>query len=177
MARLHHDEFRRIDRRDTVLRWPARDDFVERHGAVREIGSGPIARPVGRPRDTWTRQGEQQRHGPNQPTLPRQGTRYHLAPPVSERPLSPVRPGLRTGYAASSILAVRPEVGHRPVRQVTFPARQPACLPTVQPFSARKRLPASIGDDSSSVAIVSLNRLRKPNSAITATMSTIWVSL
>jgi len=51
------------------------------------------------------------------------------------------------------------------------------CLPTDQPFLARNLLPASMGEASRSVAIVSLKRLRKPNSEITATMSTIWASV
>jgi hypothetical protein len=71
------------------------------------------------------------------------------------------RAALRCRRSARVSGARRPGGGVRP----RAAPDQRACLPTVQPRAARKRWPAAIGDDSSSVAIVSLKRLRKPNNA------------
>src|SRR6516225_305577 len=56
-------------------------------------------------------------------------------------------------------------------------ARYGQCFPIVHPPRARYFCPTSIGSSSSGVARVSFQRLRKPNSAITPTISTICSSV
>ena len=63
------------------------------------------------------------------------------------------------------------------VRAVAAGLRAHRCFPGFQPPGVSSRRAMSFGVSSRVVAIVSFQRLRKPNSAHTATMAVIWSSV